>query len=409
MPDVAYLHHQLARGGTRGRWGDSDVVAFERYDYRESTNANDQTVVLFAMNDNYASDIAFDDGVAQDDSGMPSTCYGAGVVRAAGLVVGFPPGSHLRQLADSPFKERACPELLVRLATNNRTEAQNTANDPNPVNRKVFVGSQTLAPGGGAIEFRIPSGSYLMYGYQWPEPSRVDATLTNSAGVVTNTDAIVIQQSGRIVPRIVLYRTDGPDGDSGFNPVYPFKMRGSVNTSGGVAGGLNVSNFTYAISVPVVTNAGPLNFLVRIDGSAVNALLKLDGGLDLNSQMGGLGASNSFTQGVLDLRDNKPGAAYDIFLGYEQCVTNFHYGPEKFAARNTSRDTVLSLAPKPIITRLARISRPMLSTEAVSETAIRKRPLSGFTTILPPATMSPSKARYGNVHRPLPPSTWTFG
>ena len=34
MPEIVYLHHQLARGGTRPRWSDQNVVAFERYDYR---------------------------------------------------------------------------------------------------------------------------------------------------------------------------------------------------------------------------------------------------------------------------------------------------------------------------------------------------------------------------------------
>ena len=345
MPDLAYLHHQLARGGTTPRWGDSDIVAFERYDYRESAIASDQAVVLFAMNDNYGNpgDISFDDGVPQSDIGMPSTCYPVVNSRGQGLVVGFPPGSHLRQLADSPSRDRACAELLVRLATNNKIDAQNSINDTNPVNRKVFVGSQVLAPGGGAIEFKIPSGSYVLYGYQWPEPSRVDATLTNAVGGVTNTDAIVIRQNGRAVLRILINRTDGPNGDAGFNPLYPFKMRGSVDSSGNVLTGLNVSNLTYAISVPVVTNAGALDFLVRVDGAAANVLLKLDGGLDLNSQMGGLGASNTFTQGILDLRDNKPGAAYDMFLGYEQAAFGFRYGPEKFAARLVARDTILSL------------------------------------------------------------------
>src|SRR5439155_1507102 len=213
-----------------------------------------------------------------------STCFPVQNSRGQGLVVGFPPGSHLRQMADAPGKDRGCPALLVRLATGNLADAQSSASDPNPVNRKVYVGGQTLAPGGGAVELRIPSGSYVMYGYQWPEASRVDNTLTNAAGVVTNTDAIVLQQGGRTVPRVLLYRTDGPDGDAGFDPIYPFKMRGSVDSSGNVIGGLNVSNRTYAISVPVVTNAGPLDFLIRVDGSAASALLKLDGGMDLNSQ-----------------------------------------------------------------------------------------------------------------------------
>ncbi len=347
MPDVAYLHHQLARGGTRPRWGDADIAAFERYDYREGSPAapQDQTVVLFAMNDNYSpsGDISFDDGVAQNDAGMPSPCYPVVNSRGQGLVVGFPPGAHLRQLADSPYRDRACSELLVRLATNDRNEAIATANAPDPVNRKVFVGSQALAPGGGAVEFKIPGGSYVLYGYQWPEASRVAATLTNAEGAVSTGDAIVIQQNGRAAPRVTVFRTDGRDGDAGFNPLYPFKMRGSVDASGNVIGGANVSNLTYAIDIPVVTNTGPLDFLIRTDGSAANALLKLDGGMDLNSQMN-LGASNTFTHGVLDLRDNKPGAAYDMFLGYEQTITQFRYGPEKFAASETNRDSILSLA-----------------------------------------------------------------
>jgi hypothetical protein len=220
-------------------------------------------------------------------------------------------------------------------------DAQTSANDPNPVNRKVYVGGQALAPGGGAIEFKIPSGGYVAYAYQWPEASRVDTTLTNAAGVVVGTDAIVILQNGRVVPRLTLYRTDGRNGDGGFNPYYPFKMRGSVDLSGNVVTGQNVSNRTYSISVPVVTNTGPIDILARVDGAAINALLKLDGGIDLNSHMN-LGASNTFTSGVLDLRDNKPGSATDVYLGYEQPLFRSRFGPEKFAARNTARCTVRS-------------------------------------------------------------------
>jgi glycosidase len=348
MPDLAWLHHQLARGGTRPRWSDSDIVAFERYDYRESSAPNpyndpDATVVLFAMNDNYGNpgDISFDDGVAQNDSGMPSTCYPVRNSRGLGLVVGFPPGLRLRQLADAPGDSRACTDLLVRLATNSRADAQNSANDPDPVNRKVYVGGQTLAPGGGAIEFKVPGGGYVCYACQWPEASRVDATLTNAAGVVASSDAIVLLQDGRVVPRVTLFRRDGKDGDASFNPIYPFRMRGSVNLDGSVAGGQNLSNRTYSISVPVVTNPGPIDILARMDGSADNVLLKLDGGVDLNSHLG-LGASNTFTSGVRDLRDNKPGAATDVFLGYEQARFRFRLGPEKFAARNVARNTVRS-------------------------------------------------------------------
>lgn len=327
MPDLAWLHHQLARGGTRPRWSDADIVAFERYDYREPGSAADQTVMLFVMNDNYGNpgDISFDDGVAQTGSGTFYDCFPVHNSRGVGLVVGFPPGSVLAQLADSPGKERACTKLLVRQATQSFGEAQATANDPNPVNRKVYVGSQTLAPGGGAIELKIPGGGYVAYGYQWPEPSRASLR-----------DAITFRQGGRDAPRLTVYRQDGVNGDSAFNPLYPFKMRGSIDPNGNVIGGVNVSNRTYAIDVPLLTNA-PFDIIVRCDASAVNTLVKLDGGMDLNSHLG-LGPTSGF-----DKRDNKPGSVTDVFLGYEQTAFQFRYGPEKFAARVSSRNNVTSL------------------------------------------------------------------
>lgn len=330
MPDVATLHHQLARGGTRGRWSDADIAAFERYDYREPGSDADQTVVLFAMNDNYGNpgDTSFDDDVAQSDVGMPATCYPVQNSRHQGLVVGFPPGSWLSQLADSPGKERACPRLLVRLATQNQADAIASQSDPNPVNRKVWVGSQTLAPGGGAIEFKIPSGGYVAYGYQWPEPSRANL----------KTNAITFQQGGADVPRIPVLRKDGVNGDSGFNPSYPFKMRGGVDASGNVLTGANYSNRTYSIDVPILTN-GPMNILVRADASTVNTLVKLDGGMDLNFHLN-LGYSNSPTN--IERRDNRPGAATDVFLGYEQTAFQFRYGPEKFGARATNLNNLVS-------------------------------------------------------------------
>lgn len=330
MPDVAYLHHQLARGGTRARWSDADIVAFERYDYRETTDAFNNphaTVVLFALNDNYGfpGDISFDDGVAQNDSGMPTTCYPVQNSRGVGLVVGFPPGSWLMQHADSPGKNRACPRVLVRQATQSLTEAQNTANDPNPVNRKVYVGGQSLAPGGGAIEFKIPSGGYVAYGFQWPEASRA-----------ANQDVITFHQGGGEAARVTVFRRDGVDGEAGFNPLYPFKMRGRLDHFGSVVGGANVSNKVYAIDVPVLTNA-PFDIRVRSDASASNALIKVDGGLDLNSHLG-LGPTSG-----LDRRDQRPGVASDVFLGYEQSQFHLRHGPEKFAARNIASNTLVSL------------------------------------------------------------------
>lgn len=329
MPDIAWLHHQLARGGTRSRWSDSDIVAFERYDYRDvdlgtAYSNPDATVVLFAMNDNYASDISFDDGFGQATEGTFYECFPVDVSRGQGLVVGFPAGSVLYQLGDSPNKGSACAKLLVRFATQSQAEAQATKDDPNPVNRKVYVGGQLLAPGGGAIEFKIPKGSYVMYAYQWPEPSRVGFN-----------GAITFRQNGVEAPKMTVYRHDGYNGDAGFNPLYPFKMRGSVDSSGNVVRGVNVSNRTYAIQVPLLTNA-PFDLVVRADASASNVLIKMDGGMDLNSHLGFAPVAG------VDRRDYRPGYASDIYLGYERTAMQFRYGPEKFAAMNVARDNVTS-------------------------------------------------------------------
>jgi hypothetical protein len=337
MPEIAYLHNQLARGGTWSRWSDQNIVAFERYDYRESTNPPDQDVVLFAMNDNFGNpgDIAFDDGITRTYDGYYGSTngtYETSNSRNYGLCVGFPPGTVLAQLdTTSPGTNRAYARLLVHNATTSSQAALNSANDPNPINRLIYVNT-TPPAGGGAVEFLVPTGGWVMYGRQWPEASRANPS----------TNAILFLQGGSEVSHITVYRHDGANGDPNFDPVYPFKLRGSVDPLGNVVTGPNVSNLTYAIDVPVVTNAA-FDILVRSDASSVNTLVKLDGGIDLNSQMalgplsGGVGPTGP------DLRDNKPGYVTDVFLGYEQAAFQFRNGPEKFAARNIASNNVVSL------------------------------------------------------------------
>ncbi len=339
MPDICYVHNQLARGGTWPRWSDLNIVAFERYDYRESGTPKDQDVVLFVMNDkyNFPGDISFDDGVSRTSDGYYGVASNGSTFvsnsRTVGLVVGFPPGSVLAQLSSSTVGgDRAFKKLLVHRATNDLAAAQSTANDPNPVNRLIYTGGQSPASGGGAIELLIPSGGWVMYGYQWPEPSRANPA----------TNAVVFRQGGVEAPRIKVYRTDGVNGDASFNPVYPFKMGGRVDQFGNVIGGVNVSNRTYAIDIPVVTNAN-FDILVRSDASSVNTLVKLDGGVDLNSQMNLGPTSGGVGPHGYDLRDNKPGYATDVFLGYEQTAFQFRNGPEKFAARNILSNNIVSL------------------------------------------------------------------
>ncbi len=330
MPDVCYLHNQLARGGTSPRWSDQNLVAFERYDYREGGAIQDQTTVLFVMNDNYSfpGDITFDDGVGQTFDGY----YGGISIsnsKNVGLAVGFPPGSVLVQLASSsPTAGRAYNKLLVHAATGSLSAAQagSSINNVNPTQRLIYVGGQSIPSGGGAIELNVPSGSWVMYGYQWPEASRAN----------TSTNAIILRQGGAEAPHITVYRTDGTNGDTNFNPLYPFKMRGGVDQFGNVIAGVNVSNRTYAIDIPVITN-GNFDILVRNDASSSNTQVKLDGGVDINSQMG-LGPTSGS-----DLRDNKPGTATDVFLGYEQTALQFRNGPEKFAARNILSNSIVSL------------------------------------------------------------------
>ncbi|MDR3456099.1 MAG: alpha-amylase family glycosyl hydrolase [Verrucomicrobiae bacterium] len=336
MPDTMYLHNQLARGGTNPRWSDANIIAFERYDYREGTSAQNQGVALCVINTktSFPGDITFDDGVGQTFDGY----YGGISIsnsKSVGLAVGFPPGSVLVQLASSsPTGGRAYQKLLVHAATTSQSAAQASVNATDPTQRLIYVGGQTIPTGGGAIELNCPSGAWLMYGYQWPEASRANAS----------TNAIILKQGGNEVPHITVTRTDGVNGDTNYNPVFPFKMRGSVDASGNVIGGTHVGNLAYAIDIPVVTNAN-FDIIARCDASCVNTLIKLDGGIDLNSQMGlgPLTFNGTAPTNYLDLRDNKPGYASDVFLGYEQAAFQFRNGPEKFAAKNTLSNNIVSL------------------------------------------------------------------
>jgi hypothetical protein len=348
LPEMMYLHNQLSRGGTWSRWSDQNLVMFERYDYREGTNTQPQTqdVLLFGMNDktSYPGDITFDDGVTRTSDGYylnPTNTTSTAVSnsRDVGLVVGFAPGSVLVQMTSaSPTGGRAYHKLLVHGATASLSTAQSSATATDPTQRLIYVGGQTIPSGGGAIELTIPSDSWVMYGYQWPEPSR--------ANLATN--AITFRQGGNPVQQVAVYRQDGPNGPSNYDPLFPFKVRGGVDQNGNVVwqpGEGSVSNLTYAIDVPVVTNAN-FDILVHSDASCSNTLVKLDGGIDLNSQMG-LGPLNNSAglapTNFLDLRDNKPGYASDVFLGYEQTAFQFRNGPEKFASRNILSNNIVSL------------------------------------------------------------------
>ncbi len=145
----------------------------------------------------------------------------------------------------------------------------------------------------------VPTGGYFAFSYDVPELPEV---WSGSSKV----HPIDIFESGVAVPTIGVLRKDGGNGDPAYN---------------------------YTAQIPVVRNGANLRFTARADGSTANLLMKLDGGININSQMGA-----GFPAG----RDNPPGTSDDTFLGYEQ-MRFVHRITEKFAAQlitSPSRDII---------------------------------------------------------------------
>jgi glycosidase len=155
----------------------------------------------------------------------------------------------------------------------------------------------------------VPPGGYLVFSYRTPEESSLWQK------------PISFHQNGREVPTIEVARKDGRDGDKNFNPA------GLDNR--GFPQGVTPPEYTYLARIPVV-KAGPVSIVARTDGSAENILLKLNGGVNLNTTR--LGNDPGW-------RDNPPGLRTDIWLGYEQPSFVSRQHPEKFAAKDTSRCT----------------------------------------------------------------------
>ncbi|MDR0993830.1 MAG: hypothetical protein LBN38_04600 [Verrucomicrobiota bacterium] len=148
----------------------------------------------------------------------------------------------------------------------------------------------------------IPPNSYTVWGYKNPDPSRLWPG-----------DVMTFYDDGEIVDTILVDRKDGPDGDPAFNP------HGLPDE--------DETDYTYSMPIPRITKGTNVTFGVRLDGSAANLLLRLDGGMDLN----GLQHEGG------DWRDHPPALADDRYLGFEECVPFFtqRIWPEKFAAVDT--------------------------------------------------------------------------
>jgi hypothetical protein len=257
VPNLVQIHNHFARGYQTPRWGDSDVVAYDRIDKRENGSMDDANgaVLFFVMNDDYSS----------------------GQYRE--IPTSFPSGAKLWQYSSSAG------------------------------GWYYTVEPDYSGYGNGMIKVIVPPGGY--FAFSWRSPEESDLWSGNGG------EPITIQENGKKTGWIAYDRQDGPDGDPGFNPY-------------GVADD-DPTDFTYTYYVPRVTSATNLRFAVRVDGSAKNVLMKLDGGMDLN----GVNHSGG------DPRDNPPAIATDLFLGYEQIDFVHRQYREKFAARDTPIHNVI--------------------------------------------------------------------
>jgi len=158
-----------------------------------------------------------------------------------------------------------------------------------------------------------PAGGYFAFSWRTPE-----MPLVWDDGMWGQVQPITILQNGQQVGTMTYYRKDGRNGDPNFNP---------YGVSNAIPG-----SYEYPMTVPLVTSPSNLTFIARADGSAANILMKLDGGIDINSQMG-IGPQTG------GKRDQAPGVATDVFLGYEQ-PQFVQRVAEKFAARDVSRNVI---------------------------------------------------------------------
>lgn len=153
-----------------------------------------------------------------------------------------------------------------------------------------------------------PPNSYSVWGYKNPDPSSLWPG-----------DVVSIYDNGQLADTLWVERKDGPDGDAEFNP-HNYDNRGYPT-------GVTPPPYTYREAIPRITQGTNVVFDARVDGSAYNVLMRLDGGMDLN------GLKHN---GDGDWRDNPPALSLDQYLGYEGVNFIQRIWPEKFAAANTA-------------------------------------------------------------------------
>ncbi len=159
----------------------------------------------------------------------------------------------------------------------------------------------------------VAPGKY--YAFSWRNP---EMPLAWGEGLTEEIQPIMIYENGARAGSVAMARKDGRNGDPAFNP------HGLTDADS--------SDYSYSLAIPRVTQSSNLSFIARADGSAENILMKLDGGVDLNSQL------DIVSQQPGD-RDQPPALAKDKFLGYEQ-MKYVRRSAEKFAAVDTVRNTI---------------------------------------------------------------------
>ena len=166
----------------------------------------------------------------------------------------------------------------------------------------------------------IPAGGYFIFSYKNPDPSNLWA---GSGG-----RPITIYQNGSEVGTVDILREDGPNGDADYH--------GDMLQAGSrpIISNAENDDYAYTATLPRITDGSDLDFIVRVDGSAENVLVKLDGGIDLNGTR-----PSSTNVGLANTdpvnRDNPPALSWDNFLGYEQATFINRIHPELFAAKVT--------------------------------------------------------------------------
>ena len=162
----------------------------------------------------------------------------------------------------------------------------------------------------------VSPGKYYVFSWRTPQ-----MPVVWGEGLLEEMQPIMLYQNGERAPTMTATRTDGYSGDPAFNP---YDLPDA-----------NTSDRSYSIPLPRVTSSSNLAFIARADGSAENIVMKLDGGIDLNSQM-------SHVTQTAGTRDNPPTTSADKFLGYEQ-MKYVKRIAEKFAAQNVARNVIGSM------------------------------------------------------------------